>query len=139
MSSNSNKRKRKKEESEDSSEIEIISAPNKKRKLSLQKHRPQKTVKFVFVVLRAGHQLGTGSDYMADSMLKETFDTEIVDIFKSKTEANKCAADQNEEYCLEDISDAQNDTTLSFYEGTWENCDYGNETTRIWVEQHPLR
>lgn len=97
---------------------------------------------YIYVVMTAMHEIGTGSDYFMDSTLKETYDTEIIATYASKEQANKRA--KREAFIYEgDPEDlvtswtANSDPSLFFHEGDLEDgLPYRSQ--RVWVEEHVI-
>eukprot|EP00485_Elphidium_margaritaceum_P004599 CAMPEP_0202710176 /NCGR_PEP_ID=MMETSP1385-20130828/22192_1 /ASSEMBLY_ACC=CAM_ASM_000861 /TAXON_ID=933848 /ORGANISM="Elphidium margaritaceum" /LENGTH=131 /DNA_ID=CAMNT_0049369639 /DNA_START=28 /DNA_END=420 /DNA_ORIENTATION=+ len=94
----SNKRKRKEEE-EDGRRPQV-----KKQKVGPVNAEQQK-LKSVYVVMTQKGDEGTGSDYEYDERLPDSYDTEVIGVYASRTKANQAA----EEY-FKELEDEEMET-----------------------------
>merc|ERR1712228_56993 len=118
--SNSNKRRKREYEC---AEDEISPSPKKKRRIS-------QTANDVFVVLKGKTEFGGGVGVGKYKDSRETFDSEIIGVYKKKEEANECARIEAEELGLDQLEDDP-----VYYQGDWVG---GFEAEKLWIERRSL-
>jgi len=98
----------------------------------------------VYIALACKSELDSGSDFRRSYFVKDNFDQQILGVFFSKKEANRCAKnflewDDDEEDMEEDESMDSDDEETFVYDGS-DDGDYDEENAfqKVWVEQRAI-